>query len=170
VGSGFALDRHTVVTNRHVLAGAEEPEVSTWDGQTLEVVDARVATVPDLAVATVSGALPGVVRLGRPARPGDDLTVVGYPLGGPLTLRSGMAVDTVSGARYGIPGGVLRLDVDVQPGNSGGPVLDARGRLVAIVFARDAAGNGLAVPVGALRKLIAGRASSHGLGATSCTP
>ena len=39
-GSGFALDRHTLITNRHVLAGADELELDTWDGRSLTVSSA----------------------------------------------------------------------------------------------------------------------------------
>jgi S1-C subfamily serine protease len=50
VSSGFAVDRDIQITNRHVLAGASVLEVSTWDGQTLEVDAAKVGVLGDIGL------------------------------------------------------------------------------------------------------------------------
>ena len=63
------------------------------------------------------------------------MTVLGFPLGGELRLLPGTLVDEVSGTSFDIPGHVMRLTAAVQPGNSGGPVLDANGKVVGVVFA-----------------------------------
>lgn len=157
-GSGFALDANTLVTNRHVLAGADLLEVSTWDGRTISVSSASVSRLGDLGIARVSGRLPQMLPLGRSAARGASVTAVGYPLGGQLRLLPGVVVDHVSGAPFGIPGTVMRLTAAVQPGNSGGPVLDASGRVVGVVFAIEIrTGLALAIPVEALRALVASR-------------
>ena len=154
-GSGFALSDHVLVTNRHVLAGADTLEVSTWDGKTLSVGTARVGVLGDLGVAVVGGALPRAGEYGPAPKPRDRVTVVGYPRGGPLTLSEGTVIDRVDGGYLGIEGTVARLTANVVPGNSGGPVLDGKGRVVAIVYAIETAtGFGLAIPVDTMRRLV----------------
>jgi S1-C subfamily serine protease len=157
-GSGFALDPHTLVTNRHVLAGASLLEVSTWDGRTIRVDSASVSRLGDLGIATVDTELPQVLPLGGVVAAGSSLTVFGFPLGGELRLLPGTLVDEVSGAPFDIPGRVMRLTAAVQPGNSGGPVLDANGKVVGVVFAIELKTRlALAIPVATLRHLVTTR-------------
>jgi S1-C subfamily serine protease len=154
-GSGFALDEHTLITNRHVVVGSNELEVSTWDGRTFSARSASVGTVGDIAIVKVAGRLPQPARYGPPARRGDPVTVVGYPLGGRLTLRRGTVVDRDDGYRFRIPGPVLRMTTLVRPGNSGGPVLDEDGRVVGVVFAIEIATDwALAIPAESVQRLI----------------
>jgi S1-C subfamily serine protease len=155
VGSGFAIAEDVLVTNRHVLAGADSIEVSTWDGRTLPAVAAQVGVLGDLGVAYVQGTLPQVGSYGSTPQPGDEVTVVGYPEGEELTLSIGTVIDLRPGAgRYGVPGRIMRLTSRVVPGNSGGPVLDRRGKIVGVVYAYElGTGSALAIPVDTLRRL-----------------
>jgi len=154
IGSGFALAPDVLVTNRHVLAGADALEVSTWDGRSFNVSFAAVGALGDLGVASIDGKLPLVGKFGPAPRPGAVVTAVGYPLGGQLTLATGTVIDRVDGGDLGVPGTVARLSTRVLPGNSGGPVLDEKGRISGIVYAIErATGFGLAVPVDTLRRL-----------------
>ena len=155
LGSGFAIDAHTLLTNRHVLAGASELQVSTWDGHDFRVTAADVGRLVDLGVVKVTGKLP--YHAFREATPvvGERVQVVGFPLGGPETFSAGRIVGFVNGSDLGVPGKVMRLTADVRPGNSGGPVLDSEGRVVGIVYAIElATGYGLAIPLSTLRGLI----------------
>jgi S1-C subfamily serine protease len=155
-GSGFALDPHTLVTNRHVLAGADELELDTWDGRSVNVSSASVGRLVDLGVVSTSATLPGVGRYGARPRDGDDVAVVGYPLGGPLTITKGTVVDRVDGGKFGVPGEVMRMTARVRPGNSGGPVLNAKGQIVGVVFAIEIATRlALAIPLETLKALVA---------------
>jgi S1-C subfamily serine protease len=155
IGSSFALDRHTLLTNRHVLAGADVLEAETWDGRTLQVPTAEVGALVDLGVVTTDATLPAVARFGPAAKPGQQVTVVGFPLGGRQTFSRGYVIDYVEGRQLGIPGKVMRLTANVLPGNSGGPVIDKQGRVVGIVYAIETAtGDGLAIPLGTLRSLL----------------
>ena len=82
--------------------------------------------------------------------------VVGFPRGGPLTFSRGHILDFVDGSRFGIPGKVMRLTANIEPGNSGSPVLDDRGRVLGVVYAGEiATGLGLAIPPDTLRSLVA---------------
>jgi S1-C subfamily serine protease len=153
-GSGFAIAPDILVTNRHVLAGADALQVSTWNGRTYPVSFASVGVLGDLGLAEVEGRLPLVGRFGPAPEAGDVVTAVGYPRGGPLTLSEGAVVDRIDGGELGVPGAVVRLTARVRPGNSGGPLLDRRGRVAGIVYAIErSTGFGLAIPVDTLRRL-----------------
>jgi S1-C subfamily serine protease len=155
VGSGFAIAKDVLVTNRHVLAGADRIEVSTWDGRTLQAVAAQVGVLGDLGVAYVRGRLPQVGKYGAPPRDGDAVTVVGYPGGGEVTLSTGTVIDLRPGRGYGIEGRIMRLTARVIPGNSGGPVLNSRGKIAGVVYAYElSTGFALAIPVDTLQRLV----------------
>jgi S1-C subfamily serine protease len=154
-GSGWALTRTLLVTNRHVLAGADSLELNTWDGHDLRVSTAGVSRLGDLGIVRVSGRLPEVGALGGAVASGDRVTAVGYPLGGELRLTTGVVVDLVDGSSFGIPGRVIRLTAAAKPGNSGGPLLDRSGNIVGVVFAKEiATGLTLAIPVATLKTLV----------------
>ena len=154
-GSGFAIDRHTLVTNRHVVAGADVLEVDTADGRAFKVSTARVGVLGDIAFVTVDGTLPVSADLGGKAAQGEDIAAVGYPLGGPFTITRGVVIDRVDGFRFNVQGKILRISAEVQPGNSGGPLLDRRGRVAGVVYAIEiATGLGLAIPMGTVNALI----------------
>jgi S1-C subfamily serine protease len=154
-GSGFAIDRHTLVTNRHVVAGAERLEVDTADGTTLKVSTARVGVLGDVAFVTVDGVLPVSANLSGKADQGEDIAAVGYPLGGPLTITQGIVIDRIDGSRFHVQGNILRISAEVQPGNSGGPLLDRKGHVAGVVYAIEVAtGLGLAIPMDTVNTLI----------------
>lgn len=154
IGSGFALSRDILVTNRHVLAGASVLQVSTWNGKSYSVSTAAVGQLGDLGIAVVDGRLPQIGHFGRPPRSHANVVAVGYPRGGPLTLSHGVVVDRVDGGRLGIPGDVVRLTARVRPGNSGGPLLNRSGRIAGVVYAIERSTRyGLAIPVDTIRRL-----------------
>lgn len=156
-GSGWALDAHTLVTNRHVVAGADELEVEAGDGRSLTVRAARAGVLGDLAYVEVMETLPVTATVGTAVANGDEIAAVGYPLGGPFTITHGLVLDTVDGTPFDVPDEVLRITAEVQPGNSGGPLLDSRGRVVGVVYAIEiATGLGLAMPMDTVNDLIAG--------------
>jgi S1-C subfamily serine protease len=154
-GSGFVVDESTLVTNRHVVAGADMLEIDTWDGQRFEVAAAAVGVLGDVAFVSVDGALPVSANLDGEADPGSDIAAVGYPQGGPFTLSRGVVIDHVAGEEFGVEGPVARISAEVQPGNSGGPLLDERGRVAGVVYAIEiATGHGLAIPMETVRALL----------------
>jgi S1-C subfamily serine protease len=154
-GSGWALSSHLLVTNRHVLAGADQLELNTWNGEDLQIDAAKVGRLADLGIVHVSSRLPQVGKLGGKVVSGDRVTAVGYPEGGELRMLPGVVVDHVEGSKFGVPRSVIRLNAKVRPGNSGGPLLDRDGKIVGVIFAREiATGLALAIPVTTLKALI----------------
>jgi S1-C subfamily serine protease len=76
-------------------------------------------------------------------------------------VSAGRVVSLVDGELLGEPTDVIRVDVDIRQGNSGGPLLDEEGRVVGVVFALDvSSGDGLVVPIGTLLERLEGRTLS----------
>lgn len=143
-GTGWVVAPQRVVTNAHVVAGVSEPLVQvTGQGERLqgEVVlfdaarDLAVIAVPDLEAAPL--ALGGDLEAGQPA------AVAGFPLNGPYQsspARVRQVIDARGEDIYGRPGvvrEVYSLFADVEPGNSGGPLLDPSGAVVGVIFAKS---------------------------------
>jgi S1-C subfamily serine protease len=165
-GSGFAVDPHTIITNRHVLEGAAVLELNTWDGSSLEadVNEASTGRLVDIGVTKVSTELPEVAELGEDPKPGDKVTAVGYPLGGPLTLSPGRVIRLLDGnslpREVAFDAPVLELDTRIKHGNSGGPLLNRKGQVVGVIFAgepgttaQDFMKVAYAIPLSSIRKL-----------------
>lgn len=136
-GSGVVVSkRGDIVTNEHVVQGCEKVRVQPL-GLDVKVVakDAK----NDLALLKLDGALPPAIkfRTGKGVRLGDELVAIGYPLRG--LLSSGPIVTTgilnaLSGANDDTS--AFQMSATVQPGSSGGPIVDHTGALVGIVRAR----------------------------------
>ncbi len=150
-----------VLTNHHVVSGADEVRVRFASGDIVEATVVGSDQLNDLAVVLVD-------RSGLPAinlRPGDEPLIVGetvvaigspFGLTGSVTtgivsaLNRDLAVDEEDGAALVIPS-VIQTDAAINPGNSGGALVDAQGRLIGIntaILSRTGAnqGVGFAVP------------------------
>jgi len=124
--------------------------VSAANRRSTAVGPASAYRVGDLGVARVARTLPRRLRLRESVAAGASVVVVAER-GDKLRMLPGVVVDSVKGAPYGARTKVLRVTSDVREGDAG-PVLDAKGRIVAVVFAVDARTTlGLALPVSALR-------------------
>lgn len=141
-GSGFVVSPGRVVTNAHVVAGVPQPVVETPDGGALPGRVVYFDSKRDLAVLAVEG-LPTVpLPLGPDLPTGSAAAFAGYPHGGPFQSKPA----TVQGVStllvpdiYGnnpAPEQVYKLAGDVQPGNSGGPLLSQQGRVAGVIFAK----------------------------------
>ena len=139
-GSGFVVDAEGhVLTNKHVIRACSAVRVRT---DALPPVAARlVATDPDDDLALLAVDQPALVparfRVGAGPRPGDDVVVAGYPLVGLLADQMHVSVGTVN-ALAGMYNDRhnLQMSAPVQPGNSGGPLLDASGNVVGVVVTK----------------------------------
>jgi hypothetical protein len=165
-GSGWVAGNGLVVTNAHVVAGEEDTTVAL--GGVGPALDARaVAFDPrnDIAVLRVPGLGAAALPLAPEAPPGEAAAIMGFPENGPFDLRPariGETRDVLSQDAYGngpLQRQVLTFRGLVRSGNSGGPLVDAGGRVVGTVFAA-AVGRGprggYAVPNAVVRQRIAG--------------
>jgi len=156
VGSGFMLDDHTVVTNRHVVENARQITLTTYDGEVFEGAGSVVADAADLALVTVDDPLEFAATIGTiEPTAGDVLNIVGYPLGGPLNTRSGPFVKTVADSLVAGRNDVDLIKVRVEHGNSGSGVYDAEGNIVGVLYATDASGDSFSVTLASLRAFLA---------------
>jgi len=151
-GSGFVLDDGLIVTNRHVVGQPREVAISTWDGRSFDARVDGIAQDADLAVIRVVGLdLPQATVRKEPAVIGEPIAVIGYPGGGGATITTGRVLGFTDGPILGESVPAIRVDAEVRPGNSGGPLIDAEGRVIGVIFALSGPnGDGLAVPVDVL--------------------
>ena len=153
-GSGFFVTDNQVVTNRHVVDGARSVEVVFSNGTPYPVSEIRVSSTRDLAELSVVTEDGHALSIGVDPVSGDDTWVVGYPRGGPSLVTAGRVVDTIDGSKFDVAGTIIRTRADVDPGNSGGPMLDAKNNAIGIVFAIEyASGWGMAIPISALAQI-----------------
>lgn len=163
-GSGWVAALGIVVTNAHVVAGQDDTVVVTADGTEYEVEVLAYQPRNDIAVLSAPELRATPLRLARNPRRGTSGAVIGYPGGGPLTLRParlGQTGRVASQDSYG-RGPVQRLMTPfrgkVEGGNSGGPVVDRDGRVLATVFAAstDRENTGLGVPNRVVARILGG--------------
>jgi S1-C subfamily serine protease len=168
-GSGMIITPDGfVLTNDHVVENTKSVDVSFTDGHTYraEIVGTDPAT--DLAVVRVSGGRFPAVELGD----SDSLSVgqlaiaIGNPLGFQSTVSAGVisALGRALRSRSGrLIENVIQTDVALNPGNSGGPLVDSRGRVVGINTAMIymAQGISFSIPVNTA-KWVAGELVMHG--------
>lgn len=143
-----------VLTNNHVVEDASEIEVGLEDSTQLKAQLVGRDPATDLAVVRVGASGLPTVTLGDSAklRVGQLVIAIGNPLGFGSTVSSGI-VSAVGRALRGGAGrlieNIIQTDVSLNPGNSGGPLLDSHGRVVGINTAiiQMAQGIGFAVPI-----------------------
>lgn len=152
-GSGWTAGPGLIVTNAHVVAGQDDTTVTTTDGASLDAVAVHYDTVNDLALLRVDAPLRALDMATTPRR-GQSGAVLGYPENGPYTLTPARFGDTrtvLSEDSYGrgpFRRRIAFLRGSVRSGNSGGPMVDTAGRVLATVFASTTSGpnGGYAIP------------------------
>ena len=144
-----------LVTNAHVVAGAERGTATFVDGDELRFEVVGRDPLSDLAVVRASGNRLSAAPFGDAARlrVGQLVVAIGNPLGFAGTVTAGVvsALGRSIAARDGqasrLVENVIQTDAALNPGNSGGALADVRGRVVGINTAVAGIGLGLAVPV-----------------------
>ena len=142
-GSGVVIGaKGEILTNAHVVEGCQTITVKLASGNSKTGALVARDERNDLAVVRSTGTNnpPTSVasfREGAPLRAGDAIVALGYPLSGVLATDANLSVGNVSAlAGLGDDSRYLQISAPVQPGNSGGPLLDASGHLVGIVTAK----------------------------------
>ena len=139
-GSGFLVAPDRVLTNQHVVNGCDRLVMRAPDGRWLAAVPpARVDAGLDLALLAVPG-LPGPAlpfRGGPSVRRGDGVVAYGFPLAGLLSSDAKLTRGEVNGlAGLADNRNQYQISAAVQPGNSGGPLLDMQGHVVGVVVSK----------------------------------
>jgi S1-C subfamily serine protease len=165
-GSGWVLRPGIVVTNAHVVAGEAHAAVQVPGGPTLDGHPVAVDAGNDVALLAVPGLRAPPLQLSRSAPNGAAAVLIGYPENGPLTAvagRAGSPVTALAPDAYGHhvhPRTVVPLRGDLRHGDSGGPVVNRAGQVVAMMFAADEGGGvagGFGVPLGPIESALAHR-------------
>jgi len=172
VGSGVLYDEEGwVVTNRHVVCGADSLSVQLADGQRFEGQVHGIDTLTDLAIVKIDRVrgedLPAV-RMGNSGtlKVGQLAVAIGSPLG---TFTNSVTTGVVSamgrnidvadicgGGRVQTLRNLIQTDAAINPGNSGGALVDSDGTLIGIntAIAGDAEGIGFAIPINLARPIM----------------
>ena len=139
-GTGFVVAPQRIMTNAHVVAGTERVVVETRRG-TLGAEVVYFDPNTDIAILEVPQLFADPLRLTRqPAQTGDDAIVLGYPLDGPYTATPARVRERIilNGPdiynETSVRREVLTLRATVRSGNSGGPLVTPRGRVIGLVF------------------------------------
>jgi serine protease Do len=161
-GSGvFISNDGYILTNNHVIEGAQKYQIIFSDGSQLDATLVGSDQYSDLAVLKVSGTVPAVATLGNSdaLNPGETVIAIGSPLGDfkntvtvGVVSATGRSIDTGNG--YSIDG-LIQTDAAINQGNSGGPLVNLAGEVIAIntLIIRNsgtgtvAEGLGFAIPI-----------------------
>ncbi|MFN8075302.1 MAG: MarP family serine protease [Kineosporiaceae bacterium] len=143
-GSGVVIAPGRVATNAHVVAGVERPLVQPGgEGTRYRATVVAFDPARDVAVLDVPGLPTPAIRTGRPLGSGDQGIVAGFPNNGPfeaVPARVRRVLQATGDDIYGGGGArrqVFELYADIEPGNSGGPLVTTEGEMVGLVFARS---------------------------------
>ncbi len=166
-GSGFILDAQGhILTNHHVVQGAQRLEVSLADGSKWVAKLVGADPVTDLAVVQITAPPQAltVLPLGDSSalQIGQKVLAIGNPFG----LEHSLSTGIVSSVRKFVKTGateledVIQTDAAINPGNSGGPLLDSDGRVIGIntaIFSTSGGniGIGFAIPVNTAKRVVA---------------
>ena len=165
-GTGFVIDKNgNIVTNDHVVSGADQIEVNFIDGT---IVKANIVGLdPDSDLAVINVDLPGDLLVPVTLGDSDQLFIgqttlaIGSPFSQRWTLTTGIvsALDrTISGQTQYSVGSVIQTDAAINPGNSGGPLLNLQGEVIGVNSqilseTRSNSGVGFAIPSNLVKRV-----------------
>jgi serine protease Do len=160
-GSGFLVEGDYLVTNEHVVAGSEEIDLQYINGDWTSTMLLGTDVYSDLAVLEADHVPEEATPLGL----ADDHPVVGQEVlavGNPYGLEGSMSAGIVSGIDRTVPApeqefsfsNVVQTDAAVNPGNSGGPLVDLDGTVVGVVNAGGGNNIGFAISAALARRVV----------------
>ncbi len=167
-GSGMVIDRQGhILTNFHVIEDAREIQVSLYDGKTYEAELVGVDPPTDTAVLKIAAPADSLhpVTFGNSAKllVGQRVFAIGNPFGLERTLSTGI----ISSLHRTLPErhtgrrikDIIQIDASINPGSSGGPLLDSRGLMIGMNTAiaskiGESAGVGFAIPVNTIARVV----------------
>ncbi|MEH2422412.1 MAG: HhoA/HhoB/HtrA family serine endopeptidase [Nostoc sp.] len=161
-GSGFIINSSgQIVTNSHVVDGADRVTVTLKDGRTFDGKVLGEDPVTDVATIKIDANNLPTLSVGNSdaLQPGEAVIAIGNPLGLNNTVTSGIISATGrSGSDIGASDkrvDYIQTDAAINPGNSGGPLLNTRGQVIAMNTAiiRGAQGLGFAIPINTVQKI-----------------
>ncbi len=156
MGSGTIIDSSgLILTNNHVVGGADKIDVTLWNNQVLEGRIVGSCAMHDIAVIRVRSKSLPAAELGdsEKLRVGQRIYAIGNPFGlaGGPSVTSGVisAINRTIESQRGLLENLVQTDASINPGNSGGPIVDLEGKVVAISTAiiPFAQGIGFAIPI-----------------------
>ncbi len=162
LGSGFIVSNDgRIITNSHVVDGADTVEVTLKDGRKLQGRVLGSDSVTDVAVVKVDASNLPTVKLSNSdqIQPGEWAIAIGNPLGLDSTVTVGIISATGrSSGDAGIPDkrvDFIQTDAAINPGNSGGPLMNERGEVIGMNTAirADAQGIGFAIPINTIQRI-----------------
>ncbi|MGI8622623.1 MAG: MarP family serine protease [Solirubrobacteraceae bacterium] len=172
-GSGWVAAPGIVVTNAHVVAGEDDTSVHVGGGDAgLDATAVHFDPRNDIAVLRVPGLDARPLPLAGSPRAGTGAAILGYPLDGPYRVRPARLGETrslLTQDAYGsgrVRRSVVAIRGLIQSGNSGGPAVDGRGRVVGTVFAATLSGprGGYGVPNATVREALGDRTRAASTG------
>lgn len=161
-GSGFIINNNgTILTNAHVVDGADTVTVILKDGRTFQGKVLGKDSVTDVAVVKIDANNLPTVKIGNSdtLQPGEMAIAIGNPLGLDNTVTEGIISATGrSAGQVGIPDkrvNFIQTDAAINPGNSGGPLLNEQGQVIGMNTAiiQGAQGLGFAIPINTAQKI-----------------
>jgi 2-alkenal reductase len=166
-GSGFVWDSSGhIVTNDHVVRGADALRVTFADGATLDAEVVGTDPNGDVAVIKVDSSLVTLVPVEQgdmsQVKVGQPAIAIGNPFGFEGTMTSGIisalgrSIPAVTG--FDIPE-AIQTDASINPGNSGGPLLNVRGQVIGVnaqieSSTRSNSGVGFAIPISLVQRIV----------------
>jgi len=161
MGSGVIIDpKGYIITNNHVIAGAEKIDVTLASGEVLSGKLVGTCVSEDVAVVRINGQKLPASELGdsEQLKVGQTVFAIGNPFGlagGPSVTKGVIsAVKRSIRSERGLIENLVQTDASINPGNSGGPLVDVNGKVVAIntAIVPFAQGIGFAIPVNSVKR------------------
>ena len=153
IGSGFIIDPNGVIlTNAHVVQGADEVRVKLPDRREFKGKIAGVDPTTDIAVVKIDAKGLPTVKIGDPqkVRVGEWVLAIGSPFGFENTVTAGIVSATSRSLPEGSYVPFIQTDAAVNPGNSGGPLFNLKGEVIGInsqIYSRSGGFQGIAFAI-----------------------